>query len=818
MKRPLLLVGLLFVGGILAAEYVSFPALTSLWVLGALITLAILIASARVFLLYIAIFLAGAADLSLNKAVLSPNDLRTMLSTDPKIITVRGVLLDTPVTRRSETRTHTNVTASARLAVEALCPEKGEWRAAIGKVVVSTSGETTNLFAGQLVEVNGVIQQPPDAIAEGLFDYRAFLARIGYFFELRVEKNGWQILKSPAAPPLADRFRAWGRRALSLGMPQEDESLRLEWALTLGWKPALTDDVSEPFIRAATYHIFAVDGLRMAIIFGIFFFVLRACRLSRPVIGVILIPLVWFYVALTGWPASAIRATVMLTIVILGWVLRRPGELINSLFGAAIIILVWQPQQLFQAGFQLSFFVVLCIILTVPVLHRWGEKVMAPDPLLPKALHRRWPPVIRVPARYVWDILITSFAAWIGSLPLVAYYFNIVTPVSTPANLVAVPLCALVLAANFASFMLAGWCKWAAIIFNHAGWFLMECIRVSSDWFADWPKAYDYVRAPHFFGSVLYYAILITVVTGWLFKPAWRRIKFSCLGMLIAVWGIQFWHDALITRLTVLPLGGATAIFFDPPGSGNDLLIDCGRERSVDSVVTPFLRAQGVNRLGGFLVTHGETRVMGGAEALRDTFRISHIYASAASSRSPDYRRFIDSCGAASNLLTRVKRDDRIGSWLVLGPDSAPHFSQAGDNTVTLLGQINGVRVLLLSELGAAGQKALLEQGSAARADIVIAGVAGRGQQPLSDQLLDVIQPRLIIITDSEFPVQQRAPKALQARLAKRNIPVIYTRVTRAVTLQFKSGKWDARTMRLATANDSPSASLEPLVGDEDDP
>jgi len=61
----------------------------------------------------------------------------------------------------------------------------------------------------------------------------------------------WKIL-SNSAPPLADRFRAWARQALARGLPGEDESLRLEWALTLGWKPALTEEVSEPFIRAAT--------------------------------------------------------------------------------------------------------------------------------------------------------------------------------------------------------------------------------------------------------------------------------------------------------------------------------------------------------------------------------------------------------------------------------------------------------------------------------------------------------------------------------------------------------------------------------------
>jgi hypothetical protein len=103
---------------------------------------------------------------------------------------------------------------------------------------------------------------------------------------------------------------------------------------------ALTEEVPEPFIQAATYHIFAVDGLRMAIVFGIFFGLFRALGLPRPWSGAVLIPLIWFYVALTGWPASAIRATVMLSVVIVGWVLKPPSDLLNSLFVATLIIII----------------------------------------------------------------------------------------------------------------------------------------------------------------------------------------------------------------------------------------------------------------------------------------------------------------------------------------------------------------------------------------------------------------------------------------------------------------------------------------------
>jgi predicted membrane metal-binding protein len=133
--------------------------------------------------------------------------------------------------------------------------------------------------------------------------------------------------------------------------------------------------------------------------------------------------------------------------------------------------------------------VVLGIIVLLPPLRRWVQARVAPDPLLPEELLPRWRRWGRAPARYAGDLLLTSFAAWVGSVPLVAWYFHVVTPVSTPANLVAVPLCGLVLVSDLAGLLTMPWFAAAAELFNHAGWFLMECIRVSSHWFPRWPGA-----------------------------------------------------------------------------------------------------------------------------------------------------------------------------------------------------------------------------------------------------------------------------------------------------------------------------------------
>ena len=154
--------------------------------------------------------------------------------------------------------------------------------------------------------------------------------------------------------------------ALPICLPVEDEELRLLWAMTLGWKTALTDEVSEPFMRSGTMHIFAISGLHIALIAGILVAVLRAAQLPRGACGALIVPVIWFYTAATGWQSSAIRSTIMMTVIIAGWSLRRPSNLLNSLAASGFIILVWEPSQLFQASFQLSFFVVLSIALLLP--------------------------------------------------------------------------------------------------------------------------------------------------------------------------------------------------------------------------------------------------------------------------------------------------------------------------------------------------------------------------------------------------------------------------------------------------------------------
>ena len=794
MRRPLIPLAIAFIAGILlASQFPVAPGLL-LFLAGALCLAAILFAGGRAFLIYPMLILCGWADSSIHTSVTSPNDLRTLLGTEDHLATLRGVLEETPSVRIREQDDKPVFRTLARIRATGLKTEGADWVPVVGRVAVSTPGELLNIFGGQEVEVYGVVAQPELAAAEGTFDYRAYLQQQGIYYRLKASSDkDWKVVRSPAQAPLADRFRDWARKILARGLPAEDKTLRLEWALTLGWKQEMTEEVSEPFVRAATYHIFAVDGLRMAIIFGIFFSLLRAFTLPRWLCGLILLPMIWFYVALTGWPASAIRATVMLSIIIVGWILRRPSDLLNSLFAAAIIILVCDPQQLFQAGFQLSFLVVLCLVLTIPILQGISRRFFAPDPLLPDSLRPAWQRGLRVPLRYVEDLTITSFAAWVGSIPLVAYYFNIVTPVSTPANILAVPLCGLVLICNLASLIFGAWLPFAADLFNQSGWFLMKCIEVSSDWFARLPRAYIYVQAPNLFTSVLYYGILLGLLTGWLLLPRLRMVKVVTVSIASITWLFIFWGQHSAQHLAVLSLPSGYSIFCKG-GRSEDLLIDCGTTNAVQSVVKPYLRAQGVNRLQTMLLTVGHVNQAGGAPLVADLFQVRQVLTSGVKYQSAAYRVVQEELADRPLVMKTVEPGSGIGPWEVIYPQESEAFLSADDKPLVLWGKIRQTTVLITSTLSPNGQDMLMERYPGMEADILISGLPGRAE-PVTDRFLAALHPRLVIICDSRYPARAQASAKLRARLARVSIPVIYTSKEGAATIDFHDHYWSARTM-----------------------
>ncbi|HUL51511.1 MAG TPA: ComEC/Rec2 family competence protein, partial [Candidatus Nitrosotalea sp.] len=722
MKRPLLTVALVYAGGVVTGDLL--PASVA-WLLALSLAVAaasLLLPKARLCLLWLLLFLVGWTNLAGRTEILSPYDLRRLMGPDAAIVSVRGILIETPSERVLKHGSKEIRRTIAKLEISAF-KTNAIWCPAFGQIAVTTRGLLpAGFFTGQTVEIDGVIHPPKPPVVPELFDYRAYLRRLGIHYQLDVESaNDWRRIASGLGedrPPLADRFRVWAQRTLEHGLPEEDESLRLSWAMALGWTTALTGEVSEPFMRTGTMHIFAISGLHIALIAGILVALLRVLRVSRGICGWFVIPLIWFYTMATGWQSSAIRSTIMMTVIIAGWSLKRPSDLLNSLAASGFIILLWDPQQLFQASFQLSFLVVLSMALLLPPIEAVRRRLVRTDPLLPPELLPSWRRWLDGPIHFLTTGFATSLAAWFGSLPLIAFYFHLFTPVSLLANLVIVPLSSLALMCNLGS-LLGAWWPWLNELFNYSGWFWMEAMIRISDWFAALPAAYVYVKAPTGVEFAGYYAILFGALTGWLLAPS-RRIWAATGLCALALLGAARWaghrHDSCVT---VLPLSGGDAIFIDAPGSKNDMLVDCGNESAVEFIVKPFLRGQGMNRLTHLLLTHGDLRHIGGAPLVWKEYPAAHILTSSVPFRSPKYRQIMDSLEESPGCRREINLGDRLGDWTVLHPAQDDRYVEADDNALVLRGRIHGIRVLLCSDLGRPGQAALLERQPDLRADVV---------------------------------------------------------------------------------------------------
>ncbi|MGD0252854.1 MAG: ComEC/Rec2 family competence protein, partial [Verrucomicrobiota bacterium] len=783
MKRPLVAVVSCYVTGLLLAAFFQ-PPLAVLFVAAFVaLVVALILPRLRPWLIWPLLALVGWTNLTSRTAILSPNDLRALLGNDAAIATVRGNLVETPhikiVERDDQPTEHT----LAQVRVTGLRRDD-KWQPANGEIVVTTPGTLAgNFFAGQPVEISGVIARPPPPLAEGLFNYRDYLQTRGIFYQLKTgSTNDWQLGASSLTEPLTDRFLTWAKHTLALGLPAEDEPLRLLWAMTLGWRTAFAGDISEPFLRAGTMHLFAIDGLRIALISGMLVALLRVLQVSRAWCGIVAIPAIWFYTAATGWESSAIRASVIMTIIIGGWALKRPSDLINSLAAAAFIILLWDPRQLFEASFQLSFFVVLIIALMLPPMNKIIDGWLRHDPLLPDELLPRWRRMLIAMLRMLSRYFALSLAAWVGSIPLSALYFHLFSPISPLANIVAVPLGTLALMSNLGSLVCGDWLPWATELFNHSAWFFMVAMTWVSELSTKIPGAFFYVPAPSWLTIGIYYAAIVGALSGWLFAPA-RRIWSAAILILIAVFYFWQWERSRVEiELTVLPLNGGHAVFVDAAGRKNDWLVNCGNDNAAEFTLKPFLRAQGVNKIPRLVLTESDLRNIGGVESLDEHFGIGDLVTGPVLFRSSTYRNIVTEFEKPPARHVVIQRGDNVGCWQVLHPGAGENFAHMDDAALVLLGNFYDTRVLLLSDLGRNGQSALLAGTNDLRADVVIAGLPDEGE-PLCDALFEAVQPKVVIIADSEFPATRRASRTLHERLDQRQIPVIYTRTAGAVKI-----------------------------------
>jgi predicted membrane metal-binding protein len=375
-KRPCAWLAIPLITGILFGEH---PQELKIFAFGAsLVIFAFLFIRLpqRYILTILSLGLFGWINHQWHTRILSENDLRLLIGSQPKIGSIEGVIRSSPTSRASQTDDGTRFQSQIILDVRRIRLAQG-WQTADGKVLVRVNAALpSDLFQGLIATVRGAIKHPDTPNVPGAFNYRRHLRSQGIYYELPL--NDWSKFRVQSdhsiQKPIPARFQEWARTALTIGQPEDNQATRLIWAMVLGWRTWLTGEMREPFMLSGTLHVFAISGLHIAMIAAMMMILARCLGIPRRMAGFLIIPSLWLYTAATGSPASAVRASTVSSVLLFGWILGRPPDTLNSLGAAVILLLVFEP-------LQLSFTVVLVLSLIYPKLSAL-YKILFPDQFL----------------------------------------------------------------------------------------------------------------------------------------------------------------------------------------------------------------------------------------------------------------------------------------------------------------------------------------------------------------------------------------------------------------------------------------------------
>lgn len=300
------------------------------------------------------------------------------------------------------------------------------------------------------------------------FDYGKYLARKHIYYQAYLPSSFKCGLRNDLT--LAEKIKQKRLETLSKidRAKLSKKSREFTKGIILADRTEMDQETVQDFSKSGLMHILAISGSHMAIIFWLILLVLNGVfppefRNYKMVLALVLI---WAFAIFIDYGSSVVRSCIMISAYYIFVILQRKPDLLHSMALAALGLLVFDTQQLFDVGFQLSFVAVFGIFwLNKPILK-----------YLPKPKNN-----FQI---FLVNVVSVSFAAQIATLPIVIYYFHQYSLVSIFANLLVIPFSEIIIIFSLLMTLLIGFSVqfiWLNFIYDKVVLLTLKMIH----WFAD---------------------------------------------------------------------------------------------------------------------------------------------------------------------------------------------------------------------------------------------------------------------------------------------------------------------------------------------
>ncbi len=730
-----------------------------------------------------ALLFAGLAAAQLERFYFAPHDIANDLSDDAVIAEMELLLVEEPRIA-SNPMVEFNPPLPKQVALAHVCKINTNhgWVDATGAVLLRVSPPNTRLSIGQMIRCAGHLSRPSPAMNPGQFDWAEHYRqnRILAFFD-SPHASSIKVVHDPG-PRWDQTLAARTRLLLEEGFRGRDgvEHAFLR-SLLLGDRDPQIRATSLAFLQTGANHLLSTSGLHLAILGALLMLAGRLMFLGPALAASIALGFVLLY-GIAVFPSVAATRSVIICLAFgIALLIRLRADRINLLAACAIVMLVYHPLDINGPGFQLTFIVVLAILLTLkPALQFIRDQadfdlkvamIFRPPPWH----HRLW---LNLKERF-WSYLALALFAWLASAPLVAWHFEQMNPWAILAGLILFPLVIAALCGGAVKILLTLLLPslahtWAAIAAMPVRW-LLEL----NDLLARLPGAAVPFPVPPIWTIFAWY-FLLAVGLYLLHRsrqikidqqsPAaarqrraqqWLRIAAAIALALLLLLPLAALHRPHYsddeTRITLLAIGAGQIGVVELPDTV--LLIDDGSSTMSDplhTVLQPFLRHERRRRVDRIFLSHPDFDHISAAAGTITAFDTRDIYvhpffADQSQHNHPAKALLsqLKGAGLSSHLVHRGDhlQIDADNSLDVIWPPADHAFSTTNEAGLVLRLTSHGRSILFPADIQSATENELLLQTGMLKSDVLVAPHHGSAEST-TDAFVHAVNPQWIVASN----------------------------------------------------------------------
>jgi competence protein ComEC len=609
----------------------------------------------------------------------------------------------------------------SRLELRVLAVRDGtSWRAASGNLFATVEGNVIGILPGDHVRMVGMLFAPSSARNPGDFDYAEYCRcqRVLALFychspqsvELVAQGSNWNLRRG------IERIRTVGYRALERSLSSRQAGLAA--AMFLGVREELDPDMREAFRETGTVHLLVISGLNVGILAVCIMWIARVSMLSDRAELALLAGVTLAYATLTGAQPPVMRATALVLVYCGARLMGRQALAYNAWAAAAVIILIINPSELFQAGTQLSF---LAVAALVGVGQSWiarQDTTAVESPWL-ASLPLRFRMLYQL-GKYWMALVMVSFAVWLIVQPLVASRFLLFTPSSIVVGpLVSIPV-TVAMASGFAVMTVGVLVPPVGYVFGMVCDRALALVIAIVDIAHATPGSYLVTGGPPIWWLLVFYGLL----AGYAFVPVVRQIRWRWQLPVMLMWlalgvGSAMWPlvDRQALRATFLSVGHGVAVVLEF-SDGSTWLYDAGSMQGPEIAarsVMGYLATRHIRRIDRLIISHADIDHYNGVPRLAKWFAVGEVnYGPRTFVEDSEPLQILHEALAVTQARQQViVADERLVSpsqcrVQVLAPPAEGVDGSDNANSVVLLIEYGGQRILLTGDLESPGLELLM--------------------------------------------------------------------------------------------------------------